>query len=243
MDPWTLGLVAVIVIGVTLILYGALFDRRRNRRARAEMLAPPKRDIPQFRPDSPAPHYLSELQARRAPASAPPTGLSDRDRESINTQLRHPNAITVAAGFASPAFVTDSTAGWAVLDEPYVLVCAAGLDTIREILPLMERAAMSQGSLVVTAPSITKDVLATLEVNVIQQKLRLVALTADKHTLATIAAHTGARPLDRGDLQAGYIPAQQLGRCGRWVSDKRRSWLLPAVASPSDQTPTQASPE
>ena len=243
MDPWTLGLVAVIVIGVTLILYGALFDRRRNRRAREEMLSPPKRDIPQFRPDAPAPQYLSELQARRAPADAPRTALSDRDRDSITAQLRNSNTITVAAGFASPAFVTDAKAGWAVLEAPTVLVCAAGLDTMREVLPLLEGAAMSGRALVVTAPAITKDVLATLEVNVIQQKIRLLALTADKHTLATIAAHTGARPLDRGDLQAGYIPAHHLGHCGRWVSDKRRSWLLPTLTSPSDQTPTQASPE
>ena len=191
----------------------------------------------------PAPQYLSELQARRAPADTTPTGLSDQERDTISAQLRNPNAITITAGYASKAFVTDRTAGWAVLDAPIVLVCASGIGTIRELLSLLESAAMAGRALVITAPSIAKDVLATLEVNVIQQKLRLLAVTADKHTLATIAAHTGARPLDRGDLQAGYFPADQLGRCGRWVADHHRSWLLSAVAVLSDQTPTEATPE
>jgi hypothetical protein len=107
---------------------------------------------------------------------------------------------------------------------------------------------MADRALVLAAPSITADVQATLEVNVIQRKLRLLALTADKHTLATIAAHTGARPLDRSDLQAGYFPADQLGSCGRWVSDSKRSWLLTSAGSPApnqapDQAPTQATPE
>ncbi len=122
--------------------------------------------------------------------------------------------------------MTDPASGWAVLDQPVVVVSASDITAIRELLPLLERSAMSSRPLLIAAPSIAGDVLSTLEVNVIQQKLRVLALTADKHTLATIAAHTGARPLERGDLQAGYFPADQLGRCDRWISDKKHSWLL-----------------
>ena len=83
MEPWIIGLIALVVVGLGVIVYGALHDRARNRRRAAEMLAPPPRMIPQFKADSPAPHYLSELQARRPPPEAEPTDLTPSQREAI----------------------------------------------------------------------------------------------------------------------------------------------------------------
>ena len=234
MDPWTLGLIAVLVLGLAAIVYGALHDRARNRRATAEMLSPPDRHIPRFTPETPAPQYLSELQARRAPAHATSTELAAADRDRLSTELHDPATISVGTGYASKSFVTDPSSSWAVLDDPAVLVCAAPVTSTRELLPVMERAAMSARALVIVAPSFSADVLATLEVNVIQQKLRLLAVAAkDPEALNQLAAATGATPLQRSDLQAGYVPAEQLGHGRRWVSDQRRSWVLPISPSTS----------
>jgi hypothetical protein len=228
-DPWTLGLIAVLVLGLSAIVYGALHDRARNRRALAEMLSPPDRTIPRFAPDTPAPQYLSELQARRAPAGAISTALTTGERERLTAALRDPVTTNVAAGFASAAFVTDESTSWAVLDHPAVLVCADRITSIRELLPAMERSAMSARGLVIAAPDFAPEALATLEVNVIQQKLRLLAVrTGEGTALTQIAEQSGATPLERSDLQAGYLPAEQLGHCARWVSDQTRSWLLPS---------------
>ena len=227
MDPWTLGLIALLVVGLAAIVYGALSDRARNRRARAEMLAPPDRMIPRFAPDAPAPRYLSELQARRAPAQTAPTGLSAADRDALKARLDDPDTTKVRAGWLTSSFITDQTSGWAVLDDPAVLACAAPITSMRELLPVMERAAMSQRSLVIIAPSIAPDVLATLEVNVIQQKVKLLAVSgADPSILGQLAERTGATIVERSDLQAGYLPSEHLGHIGRWVSDQRRSFLL-----------------
>ena len=76
-DPWSIGLIVLIIAGLAAIILGALWDRRRNKQRAAEMLAPPARTIPQFHPDAPAPHYLSDLQARRRPEEAESTDLSD----------------------------------------------------------------------------------------------------------------------------------------------------------------------
>ncbi len=227
MDPWTLGLIALLVVGLAAIVYGALSDRARNRRARAEMLAPPDRMIPRFAPDAPAPRYLSELQARRAPAQTAPTGLSAADRDALKARLDDPDTTKVRAGWLTSSFITDQTSGWAVLDDPAVLACAAPITSMRELLPVMERAAMSQRSLVIIAPSIAPDVLATLEVNVIQQKVKLLAVSgADPSILGQLAERTGATIVERSDLQAGYLPSEHLGHISRWVSDQRRSFLL-----------------
>jgi chaperonin GroEL (HSP60 family) len=133
----------------------------------------------------------------------------------------------VRTGWLTSSFITDQATGWAVLDDPAVLVCAAPVTSMRELLPVMERAAMSRRSLVIAAPSIAPDVLATLEVNVIQQKVQVLAVSgADASILGQLAERTGATIVERSDLQAGFLPSEHLGHIGRWVSDQRRSFLL-----------------
>ncbi len=226
MDPWQVGLVAVIVIGLGLIIFGALWDRSRNRRRAAEMLAPPPRNIPQFKPDAPAPHYLSDLQARRPPPNARSTELTAEERQTISRQIADAQTVTVSAGYASKDFVTDPTSGWAVLDHPAVLVCAEPVETIRELLGVLEQLIMSGTPLVVVSPGLGSEVLSTLEVNQIQHTMQLLAVTSDAAELSALATACGATIMDRADLRAGYTPPDQLGRCERWVSTAKASHVI-----------------
>jgi hypothetical protein len=231
-DPWQVGLIAVIVIGLGLIIFGALWDRARNRRRAAEMLAPPPRTIPQFRPDAPAPHYLSDLQARRPPADRQTTALTAEDRETITRQIADVQTITISAGYASKDFVTDSASGWAVLDRPAVLVCGEPVETFRELLSLRERLVMRRTPLVIVAPGLAPEVLATLEVNQIQHKMSLLAVTPKAAELPALATACRATIMDRADLRSGYAPPDQLGRCERWVSTAKASHVIMAAEVP-----------
>lgn len=226
MDPWQVGLIVVIVVGLGLIVFGALFDRARNQRRAREMVSPPPRTIPHFRPDAPAPHYLSDLQARRRPEADPSGTLSTEQRAAIARQIADDQTVTVATGYASRDFVTDPTSGWAVVDQPTVLVCADPVASIREVLPVLEQLIMSGTPLVVVAPGLAPEVLSTLEVNQIRQTMRLLAVTPTAAGLADLAAACGATPLDRSDRQAGYLPPDHLGTCERWVSTARASHLI-----------------
>jgi hypothetical protein len=225
-DLWQVGLIAVIVIGLGLIIFGALWDRSRNRHRAAEMLAPPPRTIPQFRPDAPAPHYLSELQARRPPADSRRAVLTAEDRKTITRQIADAQTVTIPAGYASKDFVTDPSSGWAVLDRPAVLVCADPVETVRELLGVLEQLILSRTPLVVVAPGLAPEVLATLEVNRIQQTMQLLAVTPDAAELPALATACGATILDRADLRSGYAPPEQIGRCERWVSTARASHVI-----------------
>jgi hypothetical protein len=231
MDPWSIGLIALIIAGLAAIIFGALWDRKRNKQRAAEMLAPPARPIPQFHPDSPAPHYLSDLQARRRPENAEPTDLSDAERESITQQLADPHTVTVNAGYASRDFVTDSSSAWAVLERPAVLVCGDAIESFRELIGTLEKLILSSTPLVVVAPRIAPDVLATLEVNAIRRTMRLLAVICDERGLSTVAAACQALIIDRSDRQSGYLAPDQLGRCERWVSTAKSSHLIVAVES------------
>jgi hypothetical protein len=225
-DAWQIGLIVLIIAGLGLVVFGALWDRARNRRRAAEMLAPPPRTIPQFRPDAPPPHYLSDLQARRPRPDAEPTVLTPELRESIRREITGAQAVTIRAGYASRDFVTDPESGWAVLDEPAVLVCADPVESIRELLPVLERLIMTTTPLVVVAPRLSEEVLATLEVNHIRRTMRLLAVTPAAADLAALAAACGATMIERTDRQSGYLRADQLGHGQRWVSSARTSHLI-----------------
>ena len=228
-DAWSVGLIVLIVVGLAAIIFGALWDRRRNKRRAAEMLAPPPRDIPHFRPNAPAPHYLSDLQARRKPDDAESTDLTDAERQSIKQQLADPHTTSVKAGYASRDFITDATSGWAVLEHPAILVCRDPIGSFRELISTMEKLILSKTPLVVVAPSIAPEVLATLEVNTIRQTMRLLAIVCDEAALKSIAAACQAMIMDRSDRQSGYLPPEQLGHCERWISTATSSHLVVAA--------------
>ncbi len=229
MEPWVIGLIALLVVGLGVIVYGALHDRARNRRRAAEMLAPPPRVIPQFKPDAPAPHYLSELQARRPPPEAESTDLTPSQREAIRAQLSDSATVTISAGYASKDFATDRSSGWAVLDSPRVLVCADPVTSMRELLTVLEKLIISRTPVVLIAPAIADEVRTTLEVNKIRQLIQVVAVTAMEADLRAIAAATHARLIDRADRQSGYLDLDRLGRCARWVSTPTASHVIVAA--------------
>jgi hypothetical protein len=243
-DPWIVGIVIVLLVGVVVIVYGALSDRRKNKRAAAEMLAPPDREIPHFSPHTPAPHYLSELQARRRPAGGRSTDLSTADRDSITRLIDDPATSSIAAGMVSAEFVTDHRTGWAVLDRPYVLVCAEPPTTVRELLGVLEKVLPTGNPLVIVAPSVRGEVRDMLEVNAIQQTMSLLAVEAGRDALEQVARLTDTEPVPRGDLQSSWISVDRLGRCALWVSTASRSHLIKMIDTDRDpgSEDTQARP-
>jgi hypothetical protein len=226
-DPWTIGLTVVIILGLAAIIYGALSDRRKNRRAAAEMLAPPKRDIPRFRPNAESPHYLSDLQARRPPADAGPSELTQTERQQIKRQLDQPSVTKINSGYASKDFVTDHGSSWAVLDHPRLLLCEDPVDSVRELLPILEKLILTKTPLVIIAPHLDPEVVRTLEVNKIQGTMKLLAVHNVPGTeLASLATSCGAVPVDRTARQSGHAGLDQLGQCDRWVSSRDASYVI-----------------
>ena len=219
MEPWFVGVLVVLVVGIAVIVFGALNDRAKNIRRTAEMMSPPDRAIPQFNSAAAGPAYVSDLQARRSPADSPGAAQADLDL---------PATATVAVGYASRDFVTDTVRRWAVLDAPAILVCADPVGSIRELLSILEKMIKHQIPLVIVAPGLDPQVLSTLEVNQIQQKLHVVAVVApeesDRNRIAELAIAT---PTIRTDRQAGYIPTEHLGHAARWVSTSTASYLIP----------------
>ncbi len=221
-QPWVIVMIAVVVLAGALTVYGALSDRAKNRRRAAEMLGPPKRDIPNLPADARSPRYVTEAQARRRPvgASAGPTATR---------APTEPHGVEIAVGYASADFVTEPGAREVVLNDALVLVCGDAVETIRELLPAVEQALQTGRPLVVVAPTIAKDVLGTLEVNAIQGLVPGVAVLADQAVRDQITDASGAVPIDSTDRRSGWLDPQALGHAERWTSSRTSTRIVAAT--------------
>jgi hypothetical protein len=248
-DGWLIGLIALCIVGVAVIAYGALWDRHRYRKAVSAMLNPPARNIPQLPANATRPDYMTQRQARRRPARHAPDGpgadtssdeTSDTDlgvasRAELTRQLADPTTVVIPAGYASDDFVTDTASGQAILERPLVLVSAQPIMAIRELIGPLEHVLAARAPIVIAAPSMPGDVLETLAINRIQQRLAVVVvLSSDPSPIDAICSATEAHLTGRIDLQAGYLTGADLGRCHRWVSNSDRSYIItaPDNASP-----------
>lgn len=223
-DPvqaWIGVMVAVLVVALALTVYGALSDRAKNRRRAAEMLGPPKRDIPHLPADARPPAYVTQAQAHRRPEGTP------RPREVPSEPS--PDEVEIAVGYASAEFVTEPASKQAVLTDALVLVCSDDVETLRELLPALERALRTGRPLVVVAPAIAPEVLATLEVNAIQGHVPGVAVLADDVARAEVLRASGAEPVDATDRRSGWLSPDALGHVARWTSTRTASRLAPAT--------------
>jgi hypothetical protein len=220
------GIVAVLVVGSAVVAWGWWSDRIANQRRAEALSRPPERAVPSLSPDTPHPHYLSELEAAVRPDGLPPTDLNADRRHELTGRVA--GAPTFPAGWTSRAFITDPATGWCVLDDPLVLVCQEDVASVRELLGVLERAKLSGRALVVVAPDAEPEVADTLRVNMTQGTLHcLLILLADPDLRDAIAALTHGTSVPRDDLVSGFLPPTALGTCATWIADEDDSWVLP----------------
>lgn len=224
-DAGTWGIVAVLVIGTAVVVYGWLSDRAAARREAEELHRPPERDIPRFHPEEVRPHYLSELEAVTRPEGVAPTTLAADARHLLTERVK--GAPSFPAGWPNRGFITDRDTGWCVLDSPLVLVCAEPVTTMRELLPAVRLAKAADRPLVVVAPEVSGEVTGTLRANLIQATFAALPVElADPGLRRSLCSLTGGDLAGGQDLRAGYLPRASLGDCETWVSDEDTSWVL-----------------
>lgn len=223
-DAGIWGIVAVLVVGTAVVAYGWISDRADDRRRAEAMKRPPDREIPRFESKEVRPDYLSELQAVTRPSDLAATDLDEATRASLREAL--PGSPSLAAGWPDRKYVTDASTGWCVVEEPVIVICGDEVSAMRELLPAVRRAREAGRPLIVAAPAFSAEILATLRANWVQGTFSCLPIQLPEDRRRSLGSLTGASPVSTSDLQAGYLPANHLGRCRTWVSDQRTSWLL-----------------
>lgn len=223
-DAGIWGIVAVLVIGTAVVAYGWLSDRSDDRRRAEAMKRPPEREIPRFKADEIRPEYLSELEAVTRPDRPPATDLGEAARAKLEEALA--GSPRFRAGWPSREYVTDASTGWCVVDEPVIVLCGDEVTTMRELLPAVKRAREVGRPMVVVAPGFSAELLATLRANWVQGTFSCLPIRLPDDRRRSLGSLTGGQPVSASDLQAGYLPAGNLGSCRVWVCDEQTSWVL-----------------
>jgi len=102
-------------------------------------------------------------------------------------------------GYKSPYFVTDNNTMSSVLDNPAILILDTRLNTVKELLPILEAVSAQGKSLLIIAEDIDNEALATLIVNKMRGTINVCAVKAPdfgdrrKLILEDIAITTGGQ--------------------------------------------------
>ena len=121
------------------------------------------------------------------------------ESKGFETELEIVEGLEYDKGYMSPYMASDREKMQSELDNPYILVTDQKINSIQEILPLLEKIVQSNKPLLIIADDIDNEVLTTLIVNKLRGAFNVVATKApsfgdsQKAMLQDIAIVTGAK--------------------------------------------------
>ena len=120
-----------------------------------------------------------------------------------DTYLETVEGMQFDRGYKSPYFVTDNNTMQSVLDNPAILIMDHRLNSVKELLPILEAVSNQGKSLLIIAEDIDNEALATLIVNKMRGTINVCAVKAPdfgdrrKLVLEDIAITTGGKVFDK----------------------------------------------
>ena len=100
------------------------------------------------------------------------------ESRSGETSLEVVEGLQFDRGYKSHYFVTDNNTMTAVLNDPLILIYDKKINTIKDLLPLLEKVSAEQKSLLIIAEDIEGEALATLVMNKGRGALKVAAVKA-----------------------------------------------------------------
>ncbi|MBL7975520.1 MAG: chaperonin GroEL [Candidatus Kapabacteria bacterium] len=123
--------------------------------------------------------------------------ITVEENKGTETTMEVVEGMQFDRGYLSPYFVTDPDTMEAALENPFLLIHDKKISAIKDILPILEKAAQSGRPLLIIAEDLEGEALATLVVNKLRGTLRIAAVKAPgfgdrrKAMLEDIAILTG----------------------------------------------------
>lgn len=167
--------------------------------------------------------------------------ITVEESKSMETNLKVVEGMQFDRGYISPYMVTDAEKMEAVAKDPYILLTDRKINTVSEILPVLEQI-MRQGSeLVIIAEDIEGEALSTLIINKLRGTLKVLAVKAPgfgdrrKAMLGDIAVLTKANLISEElGRKLDSVTLEDLGRCGQVLSTKDNTTIVDGVGDKAD---------
>ena len=129
--------------------------------------------------------------------------ITVEEARSLETSLDLVEGFRFDSGYVSPQFVTDDRRGTARYDDPYILICDSQIETVDEILPILEVVARAGKPLVIVADDVEGQALAALIMNAVRGTMKIVAIKAPRYgeerkgIMRDLAISVGAKYITR----------------------------------------------
>jgi chaperonin GroEL len=144
-------------------------------------------------------------------------------------------------GYVSPYLVTNPASLEAIVDDPYILLCAEKITKVQQLMPLLDRIMRAPRPLVIIAETVEGTALSMLVHNHVNRVFQCVAVKApgfgDRrlHKLEDIAAITGGAVYSK---HSGYaletMTIEHLGRAAQVRVNADRTAIIGGYGSPDD---------
>ncbi len=123
--------------------------------------------------------------------------ITVEEAKGIDSELDIVEGMQFERGYLSPYFVTNTDKMEVVLEDPAILICEKKINSMKDILPILEHIAKQGRALFIIAEDLDGEALATLVVNKMRGTLKVAAVKAPefgdrrKAMLQDIAILTG----------------------------------------------------
>jgi chaperonin GroEL len=159
--------------------------------------------------------------------------ITVEEARTMETSLEVVEGMQFDRGYLSPYFVTDPERMEVVLEDALILIHEKKISSLRDLLPVLERAAQSGRPLLVVSEDLEGEALATLVVNKLRGTLNVAAVKAPgygdrrKAMLEDLAILTGGRAIteDLG-IKLENVTVDDLGRAKKITIDKDNTTII-----------------
>ena len=163
------------------------------------------------------------------------------ESRSFETSLEMTEGLQYDKGYVSPYMVTDHDKNEVTLENPLIMVTDQKINTIQDILPVLEEVVKSNRALMIIADDFDNEVMSTLIINKLRGTFNVVATKAPgfgdnaKNQLGDIACMTGASFFAK-DLNSNLaeMTVRDLGTAKKVIVGKDKTTIIDGAGDPAE---------
>ena len=167
--------------------------------------------------------------------------ITVEEAKSIETTLEVVEGMQFDKGYLSPYFVTSADTMEAKLEDPYILIYEKKISNLKDLLPLLEKAARTGKPFLIISEEVEGEALATLVVNKLRGTINVCAVKAPgfgdrrKAIMEDIAVLTGGKFIteDLG-IKLETVDLTDLGRAKSVIVDKENTTIVEGAGKNSE---------
>jgi chaperonin GroEL len=167
--------------------------------------------------------------------------ITVEEARGLETDLETVDGMQFDRGYLSPYFVTDPEKMEVSLEDAYILIHDKKISAMKDLLPILEKAAQTGRPLLIIAEDVEGEALATLVVNKIRGTLKVCAVKAPgfgdrrKAMLQDIAILTGGQVVsEEVGFKLENAVLNDLGSAKRIVIDKDNTTIVDGAGKDTD---------